>query len=285
MSKIPLKDRKAIKEAVPLAEAEVKKAGDALGITLTLVENTGDLYEALGDKGPSLAESYPKYFAQLVQTCTEFAKNATRKEAIIGKFNAVGGKVTIKIIDSSASDAYYNFSSDALLIEVKASYWGSWMSYYNAEYMEKVITVDFQGVEVPLIAKRNVNEFIPQIEAELKKASAVYGHELTWQIEKLGAVAAWLKADNRSIDDFGAKVFDYVKQFVTTFSNFVKNADNKEAVEDAFKTNQVGFKTVSSSESDVYFLWEDGSLLLQVKSSYWGSWLSYYKEEYLEKTL
>jgi len=119
----------------------------------------------------------------------------------------------------------------------------------------------------------------------MKKLSDVFGSQLTWDMDQLPHVYEWLKKDSKATEDFGSQVLAYVEQFSKTITDFSKNPDNKEALQDAWKTSRAGFKMEDSSATDVYFLWSDGNLLMQVKPSYWGSWLSYYNPEYLEKTL
>jgi len=285
MSKIPLKDRKAIKEAVPKAEAEVKKAADVLGTTLTCVDNTGDLYEKLADRAVDLGASFPLYFEALAKASAELSKNPLQKDALRDRLAGCGGRVLIEIIDASGPDNYWAFKDDGLHIEVKQSYWGSWLSYYNAEKLESMLSVDLGGVQLPLAVRRKLAEYEPKIEATLKKASDTYGSQLTWDMDQIPHVYEWLKKDGRATEEFGSQVHAYVEQFAKTLGEFCANPDNKEALQDAFKTNRAGFKLEDSGATDVYWIWSDGNLLMQVKQGYWGSWLSYYNSEYLEKTL
>jgi len=285
MSKIPLKDRKAIKEAVPLAEDFVKKASDALGVSLQCVNNTEELYVGLGASSPQLAENFPKYFERLFEVAKEFAADEVGLGPFKERLNAVNGKIQISLVGSNEPDRYWNLKADALHVEVKQGYWGSWLSYYNKEYMEKNLSANFQGVNLSIATLKNIQTALPKVHAHLQRASAAYGAEITWEEEKLHEIFTWLEKNKVDTKNFGDIVEKYSEQFANTFSKFVENSDNKEAIQEVFTTNKVGIHMAGSSDGDLYFLWKDGVLLLQVKSGYWGSWLSYYNEQYLEKTL
>jgi hypothetical protein len=285
MSKIPLKDRKGIKEAIPKAEAEVKKAADALGTTLVLVDNTSDLYEGLGDKGPQLAEGFAAYFQKFAEAAAVFSKNELQRDALRDRLTASGGRVLIALIKSDAADEYFSFHDDGLHLEVKPNYWNNWLSYYNHERLEAKLSVDVGGVALPLAARRVLNENLPKIDAEMKRVSDAYGSVVEWDKDQIPHVYAWLVQHQKATESFGVEVLNYAKQFATAFVEFTKNPDNKEAIQEAFKTNRVGFKLADSGDADVYWLWHEGNLLMQVKPNYWNNWLSYYNGEHLEKTL
>jgi hypothetical protein len=283
MSKIPLKSRKAIKEAVPLVEAELARASQAIGVTLSFIDNTGDLFEALESKAESLGPELPKYFAEVTKTFTEFAKNEVRKEALQEALNLVGGKVRLVIVPSSTNDLYFVFTADELQIQAKANYWGSYLSYFNQDYLEAGMKVEYHGVKMPLEVKRKIVEAIPNVNREIKRASDTYGAELTWEVDygKLVTFVGESKAK-----ELNTHLVAYAKQFADAFGAFVSaDADNKEAVQEIFTANIVGFDYADSSASDAYWVWKDGSLLMQIKANYFGSYLSYFNGEYLEKTL
>jgi hypothetical protein len=281
--KIPLKSRKAIKEAFPKVEAELARASQAIGVTLSWVENTGELFFALESRGENLGPELPKYFTELVNTFTEFAKNEVRKEALQEALNQVGGKVKIVTVGSSETDRYYSWSADELRMEVKASYWGSYLSYFNAGYLEASLNVTYFDVKMPLEVKRKIVAAIPDVNNHIKRASDNYGAELTWEVD-YGKLVTF-------VGEYKAKELDthlpaYAKQFADAFSEFVNaDPDNKEAIQEAFTANIVSFHLADNSENDKYWIWQDGKLLLQVKAGYFGSYLSYYNGGNLESTL
>jgi hypothetical protein len=281
---IPLAARKAIKEAVPKGEAALKKAGEAVGETLVFTDNTAELWTALGESYQGkLAEGFPVYYETLATVFQEFAKDPLRLAALKDRLKKVGGKVLISIADSNAADNYFLFKTDALHIDVKQSYWGSWMTYYSAAALEKQLDNEWAGHKLPLAVRKNIDNAMPQIADQMKSASAAYGAELKFDTEGLGAL--YSHVGSRAGEDFGDKVVAYAKQFATTFSEFVKNPDNKEAIQGALKTNKIGFQLAADSAEDKYWIWEGGSLLMQVKAGYFGSWHSYYGTSQLEATL
>lgn len=283
MATIPLKSRKAIKEAIPLCEAQLARAGTAVGVTLSFVDNTPELFVGLGDRGENLGPELPKYFSALADAFTEFAKNETRKEALQEALNQVGGKVKLQLIGSNDTDKYFSWTADELHIETKPSYWGSWLSYFNAEYLENSLEVTYYDVKMPLEVRRKIIGAIPEVNTHIKRASDAYGAELTWEVD-YGKLVNFIGVDKaKSLD---SSLAAYAKQFADTFSEFVKaDPDNKEAIQEAFTANIVGFDYADSSASDKYWTWQDGKLLMQVKASYWGSWLSYFNTANLEATL
>jgi len=284
-SKIPLAARKAIKESVTKTEVHVKAAADALGTTIQIVDNTADLFEKLGDKGAELGNGFHQYFEAFAKAAVELSHNQLQKDALRDRLGSVGGRVQITIVPSTDPDNYWDFKGDALHMEVKASYWGSWLSYYNAERLEAKLTADLGGVQLPLAVRRNIAEHEPLILAELQNLSNVYGSQITWDMDQIPQVYAWLVSHQKGDAHVGKQILDYVVQFHKAVAEFCKNPDNKEAVQDAWKTNRGGFLFADSAAPDVYWHWQDGDLRMQVKPSYWGSWLSYYNEQNLEKTL
>lgn len=281
---IPLKSRKAIKEAIPLAEAEVLKASNAIGVTLTFDDNTADLWAALGEaKGDTLGPALPKYFVELAKTFAEFSKDASRKEALVDALNAVGGKVRLVMVPANNKDVYFSFAPDAFCLETKPNYWGSWLSSFNAENLEKIMRVDYQGANMPLLAKRKLMESMSAIESEVKRASGVFGSSLTWDVN-YGDVWKHLGNDSKA-SDFGVSVVKYAKQFGDALGEFFKNATRKEAFLDALTTGRVGFSLAAANDKDVYWVWKDGAILMQIKPSYWGSWISSFNADNLEKVM
>jgi len=281
---IPLGARKAIKESVPKAEAALKQAGEAVGETLIFTDNTAELWAGLGESYQSqLADWFPKYYEILATVFQEFAKDPLRLATLKERLKKVGGKVLVTIADANGPDNYFLFKDDGLHIEVKQSYWGSWMSYFSVEALEKQLNVEWAGHTLALPVRKNINEAIPKIGEQMARASAAYGAELKFDTDGLGALYSHAGSDAGT--DFGDKVVLYAKHFADIFSEFVKNPDNKEAVQGALKTNKIGFQLDSDSAKDVYWIWKDGSLLIQVKKGYFGSWLSYYTGAALEATL
>jgi hypothetical protein len=280
---IPLAARKAIKESIPKAEAALKQAGDAIGQPLVFTDNTPALWTGLGESYQAqLADNFHLYYEKLAKVFQEFAQDPLRLSNLKDRLKKVGNKVLVTLVEDGP-DNYYQFKDDALHIEVKPSYFGSWIDYYSADVLEKLLSVEWGSHKLSLAARKNIDSALPQIAAHMKRASDAYGTALSFDVDGLGALYAHI--GERAAEDFGDKVVEYAKQFADVFSEFVQNADNKEAVQGALKTNKIGFLLDADSASDVYWAWKDGSLKMQVKPGYFGSWLSYYAGPALEATL
>jgi len=283
---IPLANRKAIKEAVVKAEAHVKKAGEAIGETLVFTDNTADIWAALTEtQQPWLQTNFDKYYEYLINTCTDFAKDPVRLEALKAAVQKVGGKVLLLVRpDDSGPDRFWSFRDDAWCIDVRRAKFAVSLFDHKADNLEKVMEVDFQGIKLPLKVVRNFKTGIAEVREHTKRASAACGKELTWIEDNYAQL--YLHVDPKSrIDEFGLRMAPYAKQLADTLTEFCKNADNKEALNDALKSNKVGFYLEPNNGKAKPFIWKDGSLLLEIRPSYWG--ISHYEfsPKNLEATL
>jgi len=285
MSKIPLTVRKAIKEALAKAEASVRTASETLGTTLQLVDNTAELYEKLGDHAANVATGYVLYYEAFAKAALELTTHPLQKEALRDRLGSVGGRVYIELTANDAPDSYFVFKDDGLAIHAKPNGYGSWISYYNAQQLEKVLTSDVGGVQIPLAARRVLQEAEAKIEVEMRKVSDAYGSVVEWDKDQIPQVWQWLHQHAKADDNFGNVLLSYVVQFAKVFIEFNKNADNKEAVQEALRSGRVRFKLEENEAPERYWVWEEGNLCMSIKPNSWGSWISYYNGEHLEKTL
>jgi len=279
---IPLKTRKVIKDVLPQIEAELQKASASTGVTLSWDDNTAEIYTALESAGENIGKIIEYFQAFSAAVAKIVAEDELSKQALETVLNNAGGKIVLRIIPNSAEDSYFNFSDAGLFIDVKPSYWGSWLSYYNAESFTKNCKVDAFGHQVTLALKRDINKGIVSIEAEMARVAAKYGKPVTFEVD-WAALLTHLKANNS--ETVGTQAVLYAKQFADTFLKFIENADNKEAIEEQLADDKVTFLLAASSDEDKYWQWNGGTLQMQVKASYWGSWLSYYDATRLEATL
>jgi len=75
----------------------------------------------------------------------------------------------------------------------------------------------------------------------------------------------------------------YPKQLATAFDEFCKDPDNKEALQEVLTTGKVGLRF--GETSDTYWVIEDGTLWMETQPNYFGSYLSYYDKDRLERKL
>jgi len=284
MTSIPLKVRKALKdETLPQIAAELAKCSEVLGVTLSFIDNTPDIFTALQDKGDATAEVIA-YFTQLTAMINEVAANPVAKEALAAALRNAGGKIGVKVFPSDPG-SYFVFSADALWITVNYDYWNLWVTHHDAEQLEKALPAEESGSgSVPLVTKKTIAVLKPELDAAIAAASAAYGAPITFEVD-YGYAWKWWGKDDGQAAELANSVCNYAKQFSEVFVAFVANADNKEAVQEKFTTNTVGFLWDKDGSDDRYWVWQDGKLLLQVNPSYFGSWLSYYDAEKLESTL
>jgi len=283
-----LKARKAIKEAIPECEKELVTAGNAIGVPLVLVDNTADIYNAISDKEGM--GQMPKYFNNFQVRIVEAAKNATVKEALAEKMNACGGKVCLKMytLASGESEPYFKYDNESFNICVQPGSWGTWITYHDVDKLQKAITVTYEGVEMPLEAKKSIIDVLPTIESDMAIIASALGAEkiefgLNW-----GELWTWLvkHGNKHNPETVGPTIVKYTNKVAAVVKEFCGDADNKEALEDAWSNKKLNFVLESSNEADTPFQWKEGALTVQIKGNYWGTWIdSTYKGEALEKTL
>jgi hypothetical protein len=281
---IPLAVRKEIKESLPKSQAYVESAGKSIGMTLQYVDQYAEFYTKLGSQQSDLCSGMEAYYEQLAKVFAEFAQDPLRLEALKTALARVNGKIVIKQIPASEADTYWGFSQDGLEIIFKEGAWGSWISYFSADELEKKLSVPWEGNAVSLVVKKSISDAEKEIAGHLARASAAYGKPLSVASGSVLKVYNAVKNESNGKDaQFGLSLTEMVKQAADTIISFCSNADNKEALQDAWKTNQLDF--VCNDDDWKYWIWQNGSLCMQIKKDNFGSWISYYNADALEKTL
>jgi len=284
-----LKERKAVKEALAKAEDFCKTASNTLGCPVVIVDNSAELYGALANK--SAIGDLSAYYSQFAKVAAEAAKNPTVKEALVEKLNAAGGKLAIKLSNEKVQNyKWFDYNNDSVNFIVETQDFGSWVANnYNYDYLVACLKTEHQGVEMPLAAKRNIVENQPNIEAQLKNIATAIGAEKVEFDVNYGELYKFLDSSSDWSKDNAKYIGDhclaYTVQMAKMLTAFCKDADNKEAVADAWSSKKLGFN-MSTSADKPYFVWKDGSLLLTIVSREFGSWIgNNFTDSNLEATL
>jgi len=288
MSKIPLKTRKSIKAALDAADQHSKKASSAFGKELTFVDNTSELFEKLQAAGKSedwlfnMGGVLATYLEQFSKVMQEFCKNTSNKEQLEAELTT--GKFGVKITDTDTNE-YWRLEEGTLWMLTTTGYFGSYLSYFDLERICKILG---KSDAMPLNTRKNLQEVSKQVEKHTAEASKLFGKELNW-VDNYQELYDKLKSAGKSEEylwTFGNGVVDYSKQLVTAFTAFCKDQDNKEALEEVLTSGKVGVKICDANKStDDYWVIEDGTLWMETKPGYFGSYISYFDSERLERKL
>jgi len=287
MSKIPLKTRKSIKEALTKAEAHAKTASKAFGKELTFEDNTTELFEKLQSAGKSedwlfnLGNTLATYFEQFSKSMTDFCKNAANKEQLEAELTT--GKFGVMITDTDTNE-YWRIENGTLWMLTTTGYFGSYLNYFDVDRLTKILG---KSDAMPLNTRKNLSEAQKQIQKNIETASKVFGKELSW-VDNNQELYDALKSAGKSEDylyTFGNSLVEYSKQLATTFTSFCKDPDNKEALEEVLTAGKVGVKICDNNKNEEYWVIEDGILWMETKPGYFGSYLNYFDQERLERKL
>jgi len=188
-------------------------------------------------------------------------------------------------------------------------YFGSWISGFNGEKLEKILTGDCKGGDVPteytgpqgplggiwspvekvavvvvkepikmtLTQKKDVKAGDVIIADCMDKISKLMGETFVWdnQIEDVFRGLQAKKAD--MLDKAGTTTASYATQFVTLFTEFSKDQDNKDQLKKEVPENKLSFRIQEKVEDgpEVPELAIDGGICYMVSTAqYYGSWLS-----------
>jgi hypothetical protein len=289
MSKIPLKSRKSIKTFQEKAEPLIKKASAAFGKELTLIDNTADIFATLQTAGKSedylfnLGDPLLSYVDQFVKFMVEFCKNADNKEQLEAEL--VTAKFGIRIIGDDADEKYLKLEDGVLWMEAKASWFGSYLSYYDETRLCSILG---SSDSMPLNTRKSLRTAQTKIDDYMKKSSKLFGAELSW-VDNYQELYDKLNKAGKSQDylfDLGTPIILYADQLMKCFEEFCKDADNKEALQEVLTSGKCGVRfKAPEKESDEYFVIEDGTLWMETQENWFGSYLSYYSSDCLEKKL
>jgi len=129
---------------------------------------------------------------------------------------------------------------------------------------------------MPLNTRKNLKTNAPAILKSAQGCSKAFGREVTW-VDNNQDIYDALKSAGKSQDflwTFGNQLKEYAGQAEKAFVEFCKNADNKAQLEIELTAGKVGVKI--TSESDRYWVLEDGTLWMYTQAGYYGSYLNYF---------
>jgi len=293
---IPLKDRKIIKEAVAGFQEKLKEAGDLVGVELKWEDQSPEWYkEALAaSANVETLKHIPMYGRCLLEVFKEVSADEIGKKAIQDMMKDRKVEFIIRNPDFYIRD-YFIWTPTALQIEVRSDSCGNWETYYSVENFiadTKQFTCQIDGHTFAMKHKKNFLENKPKIEEEMKKASAAYGSDLKWDPDYTKLRNWLLENEDPAIEkeNLGNNIFSYVQFMVEQFNNFIKDADNKEAVQEKLDpSKRFGFVYWPENRSgDVTWAWDDdGAFCMGVKGKCFGYWIteSYYSQSAIEATL
>jgi hypothetical protein len=279
----PLITRKNTKKARTTIDATMSKINKFYGQDLTWIDNTQEIYETLKGAGRSENDLYKlgdviiTYVNQFNTELTKFCKDADNKEQLQNELTS--GQVGLRI---STDDKYFELEEGTLWLQTKQNIWGSWLTEFNTDKLEKILGLTDQ---VPLITKKNLKKANATITGVITKLSKVYGSDLIW-VDNNQEIYEGLKSSGKSDNDLyklGDVIVAYVNQFNTEFTKFLKDPDNKEQIQIELSSGQVGVRL--TDKNDEYFALVDGALWLETKSNIWGSWLTEFNSDRIEKIL
>jgi len=256
---LPLKARKLIKEAAAGFEEKLAKVSAVTGVPLTFVDNLAELYAAVNEVDASKVDKLAglHYYADyMLEAFTELCKDEAGKEAAADILNSSGGKVKFIWRDASVSlTEYYLWDETAFQIELRSYSIGCWSTSYNDVAIQKKATVKFGGGTVGFLHKKKFLDNVPKIEKAMKAVSDAYGSEIKWDPDYT-QLWNWLVANGDKIvgqDNLGNNVFNYVEFISEKFIEFIKDPDNKEAIQEKLTTPRFGFKYLEKKTMPALF--------------------------------
>jgi len=283
-----LNTRKSLKAIQREIDQAMREASSAFGKELVWVDNFQELYDVLKKASKSddwlwkLGEPILNYPKKAAKTLAEFCKDLDNKEQLEAELSS--GKIGVRIVASSKNDVYWNLEDGVLWMETKESWFGSYMDAYSSECLGTKLG---KSDSMPLNTRKSLKAIQPKIDALLQEASKAFGKELQW-IDNYQELYDILKKSGKSEDwlwKLGEPVLNYPTQLSKALSQFCKDADNREALEEVLTTGKVGVRIVDSSKQDVYWFIEEGTLWMETKESWFGSYLDAYNSDLLEKKL
>jgi hypothetical protein len=273
MSKLPLKTRKSLKDALVVIEANVAKAAKVYGGDIVWEDPSEAIYEALTTYGKTaeqlftIGDNFKQYVDQFVKEITVFCKDEDNKEQLTTEWST--GILSLRVTDDAVP---FRLEDGKLIMETKANYWCSYLTEFTAGALEKILGLNDP---MPLIVKKNVKKNQKLIEGKMAKVSKVYGQELTWADNAQDLYEARKNYGASESDHYtlGDAILLYVNQLESQMTAFCKDADNLEALKDELAGGQVGVR-IKDDASDKAWVIEDGNLWMETKANYWKSYLT-----------
>jgi len=284
---MPLNSRKNLKSHAAAIAKCVQGASKAFGREITFVDNYQDIYDALKTAGKNqeflwtFGNQLKEYDTQMEKTMVEFCKNSDNKEQL--EIELTAGKIGVRI--GTVGDKYWVLEDGTLWMDTTHGYYGSYLSYFDVDRLCKILGVNDP---MPLNSRKNLKAISPAITKNMAEASKLFGKELTF-VDNYQDLYDKLKASGKQQEylwTFAKPLEDYTKQLVTAFTKFCKDNDNREALEEVLTAGKVGLRIIDANKStDEYWVIEDGILWMESKPGYYGSYISYFDSDRLEKKL
>jgi len=194
-------------------------------------------------------------------------------------------------------------------MQTQYSYFGSWVSSFSGDKLEKILTGEVAGVDVPseytgpqgplggiwspvekvavvevkepvkmtLTQKKDVKAGDATIAECMEKISKLMGETFVWENNIEDVFRGLQKTRPDMLDKAGSTTATYATQFVTLFTEFSKDADNKEQLKKEVPDNKLSFRIQEKVEDgpDVpEMAIEGGVLYMCAEARYFGSWQS-----------
>lgn len=283
---MPLNTRKNLANAAKEIEKSVATASKAFGKEIAWVDNYQELYDKLKEAGKSedflwtMGDPIKEYASQMAKIFVEFNKNSDNKEQLEAEL--LTGKVGLRL---ATEDKYWVIEDGILWMETQPNYFGSYLSYFDIDRLCKILGANDP---MPLNSRKCLKAAVAVMDKSLAEASKLFGKELT-MVDNYQELYDALKSAGKSQDTlftFAKPLEDYAKQLVTVFQKFCKDNDNKEALEEVLTAGKAGVRICDGNKStDDYWVIEDGILWMETKPNYYGSYISYFDSDRLEKKL
>lgn len=126
---------KNLNTALPVIAGHMEAISKAVGRTITLTDNYNELINALSeDKRNTFGDVIRLYPQTLAEELAKFCADKDNLEALQESWTS--NTVTIRFV---GADTYYAIADGNFFIEVNPAYWGSYLSYFNAAIIEKLL--------------------------------------------------------------------------------------------------------------------------------------------------
>jgi len=188
------------------------------------------------------------------------------------------GKIGVRF---SQEDRYWVIEDGTLWMETRDSWFGNYLDYHDTE---RLCTKLGANDPMPLNTRKSLKAAQVKIDKFMQEASKLFGKELTF-IDNFQELYDKLKAAGRDqtwLFKIGECLERYPQQLVKAFTQFCKDNDNKEALEEVLTAGRIG---VRFSGKDEYWVIEDGTLWMETRDSWFGNYLDNHDSAKLEKKL
>jgi len=295
---------------------------------LWIYNNIYDIYDDLKTQKKqsrsdldSIGNKFEAYATQFKEILPKFLENEDNKEALFEELPGATWYLGVKVFPSAPATEFL-IENGCMWMQTEQGYFGSWVSSFTGAALEKILTGDFHGGEVPteytgpqgplngiwspqekvviaetpkepvkmnLTQKKDVKAGDAIIAEALEQISKLMGEAFTWE-QGIEDVFRGLTAGGKTdqLDKAGTTTASYAKQFVTLFTEFAKDADNKAQLKKEVPENKISFRIQEKKEDgpEVPELTiENGVLYMVSTAGYFGSWLSSKNSEALCKIL